>query len=130
MIVLSRRSGTKRALPQWMSEIWHMVSRPFASMSCSGSLLTGYLSPRDIIASHVSGAPAVPTRGSTSPVGLELGSEGRGVDVAQRPVPFAAGRQEGGVGAAEDCEGDRGILDDDDTGERNVGEDGGRGLFG
>src|SRR5215213_8151231 len=130
MIVLSRRSGTKRALPQWMSEIWHMVSRPFASMSCSGSLLTGYLSYRDIIASHVSGAPAVPTRGSTSPVALELGSEGRGVDVAQRPVPSPPGRQEVGLGAVEDYEGDRVSLDYVVTVERNVGEDGGRGLFG
>jgi hypothetical protein len=39
----------KRALPQWMSEIWHMVSRPFASMWCSGSPRRLPVAPRHYI---------------------------------------------------------------------------------
>ena len=45
------------------------------------------------------------------PVGLELGSEGRGVDLAQRPVPSPSWRQEVGLGAVEDDEGDGAGLD-------------------
>src|SRR5215217_8285115 len=99
-------------------------------MSCSGFLLAGYLSPRDIIASHVSGAPAVPTRASAPPVGLELGPEGRGVNVAQRPVTSPPRRQEVGLGAVEDDEGNGAGLDHPVPVERDVGEDGGRGLLG
>src|SRR4029453_2624367 len=114
MIVLWRRSGINRALPQWMSEIWQMVSRPFASISCSGSFLVGSLSPLDI---------------SASPVELELGSEGSGIDLAQRPVPSPSWRQEVGLGAVEDDEGNGAGLDHVIPVERDIGEDRGRGLF-